>query len=265
MIQPLIISLLFISCQGNSRQIDNSQVVGYQKKTETVQSDSLLAGIQAKITNAFVLGMVSQKNDELNRVSKGLEQLYTTKNLPLILYWRSYLQFFSSIYYLEKGDKAAAEKEVEKGIDWIISIKKKNSEDYALLSMMKGFGIQFKPMKAMFTGPDAQKNAKTAIAMDSTNLRAYYVYATNDFYTPEMFGGGKETEKYLLKALSLPVQRFKNDYLPSWGKEDAYELLIRYYIRKEEWSLAKKNFQEGIEEFPDSYTINKIAPKLVGK
>jgi uncharacterized protein HemY len=96
-------------------------------------------------------------------------------------------------------------------------------------------------------------------------LRAYYVYANNDFRTPEKYGGGKEAETYLLKAVSLPAQMMRNEYLPSWGKEESYEVLIKLYIRQEKWDLAKKYFQEGIKEFPDSYTINQLASKLVGK
>jgi len=98
--------------------------------------------------------------------------------------------------------------------------------------------------------------------LDSTNVRAYFVYGSNDFYTPEQYGGGKEAEKYLLKAISMPTQKEKNNILPSWGKEEAYEILIRLYIKKENWDLAEKYFHEGIEEFPDSYSINQLKPKL---
>ena len=265
MIRLLFISLLFISCKGNTTQIDKSQIVSYQTQVKTIQSDSLLSGIQSKITTAFVLGIMSKKNDELNNLGKELEHLYNEKNQNLIQYWRSYLKFYSSIYYLNKGDKEIAEKEVDKGIEWLKEIKKKNSEDYALLSMLQGFSTQFKGMRAMFIGPEANKNAKKAIAIDSTNLRAYYVYASNDFYTPEKYGGGKEVEKYLLKAISLPVQKIKNDYLPSWGKEESYEMLIKFHIEKGKWDLARKYFQEGIKEYPDSYNINQLASKLVGK
>ena len=101
--------------------------------------------------------------------------------------------------------------------------------------------------------------------MDSTNLRGYYVFASNDFYTPEKYGGGQDAEKYLIKAISLPDQKIKNDYLPSWGKEESYEMLIKLYIKKEKWVLAKKYFQEGNKEYPESYTINQLASKLVGK
>lgn len=144
-------------------------------------------------------------------------------------------------------------------------MKSKNSEDYALLAMLQGFGIQFKGMKAMFISSNIKKNVKQAIALDSTNPRAYYVYSSNDFYTPEKYGGGKEAEKYLLKVISLPSQKIKNEYLPSWGKEESFEMLVKLYIKKEKWDLAKKYFQMGIQEFPESYTINQLAPKLVGK
>jgi len=265
MIRLLLISLLFVSCKGNTTQTAKNNAISYQVQYEQVKSDSLLVGIQDKIYNAFVQSLMSQDNKHLNQISKELENLYQTRKQILVLYWRAYLQFYSSIYYLKKGNKKTAEKEIDKGIEWLEEMKHKNSEDYALLAMLQGFGIQFKGMKAMFISGDIKKNAQTAIALDSTNLRAYYVYASNDFHTPEKYGGGKECEKYLLKAISLPSQKIKNEYLPSWGKEESYEMLIKYYIRKKKWDLAKQYFQKGMKEFPESYVINQLASKLVGK
>lgn len=265
MIRLLIISLLFVSCKGSTTQIAKSEAINYFSQIEQVKSDTLLVNIQGKIYDVFVQSLMSKDNKALLELSNSLVELNKSKKQNLILYWRSYLQFYSSIYYLKKGDKKTAEKEIDKGIDWLDDMKNKNSEDYALLAMLQGFGIQFKGMKAMFISGEIKKNAKTAIALDSTNLRAYYVYASNDFHTPEKYGGGKEAEKYLLKAISLPAQKIKNDYLPSWGKEESYEMLIKLYIKREKWDLAKKYFQEGIKEFPDSYTINQLASKLIAK
>lgn len=261
----LFITLFIISCNGNTTQPVSATPVSYQEQLVQVKSDTLLVEIQSKIYNAFVQSLMSKDNQSLTKLSSELEQLNKEKRQNLILYWRSYLQFYSSIYYLKKSDNETAEKEVDKGIDWLKEMKSKNSEDYALLARLQGFGIQFKGMKAMFISGDIKKNAKQAIAIDSTNLRAYYVYASNDFHTPEIFGGGKEVEKYLLKAISLPVQKIKNEYLPSWGKEESYEMLIKLYIKREKWELAKKYFQEGIKEYPESYTINQLASELVGK
>ena len=265
MIRLLFISLLFVSCKGSTTQTANIEVVSYQAQVEQVKTDSLLVDIQSKIYGAFAQSLMLKDNNPLLKISNELEVLNKEKEQNLILYWRSYLQFYSSIYYLKNGDNKAAEKEIDKGIGWLKRVNKKNSEDYALLALLQSFGIQFKGMKAMFISGDIKKNAQQAIAIDSTNPRAYYVYASNDFYTPEKYGGGKEAEKYLLKAISLPIQKIQNEYLPSWGKEEAYEMLIKLYIKKEKWDLAKKHFQKGIKEFPESYTINQLATKLVGK
>ncbi len=266
MIRLLFISLLFVSCKGNTTGFDKSQIVSYQVQAQSIQQDSSLVGIQEKIYNAFVQSFIVKNNNDLNFLHDKLENLYTNEKHNIILYWKSYLQFYSSFYYLKKGDKEIAEKEVSKGIDWLENMKNKNSEDYALLAMLQGFSLSFeKGMKTPLISGDAKKNAKQAIIIDSTNLRAYYVYASNDYHTPTKYGGGKEAEEYLLKAISLPAQKVKNEYLPSWGKEQAYEMLIKLYIKKEKWESAKKYYQEGIKEFPESYTINQLASKLVGK
>ncbi len=261
MIRLLLISLLLVSCQGNTTQT----AISYQTQLAQLQPDTLLAGIQDKIYQAFVQSLLTKDNSSLTELGAGLTKLHENQPHNLIQYWRAYLQYYLSIYYLQKGDKKTAEKEIDKGIKWLDEMKSKNSEDYALQSQMLGYSIQFKPLKAMFLGPEAQEYATLAITLDSANLRAYYVYASNDFYTPEVFGGGQEAEKYLLKALSLPAQKIKNEYLPSWGKEEAYELLIKLYIKQEKWGLAKKYFQQGLVEFPESYPINRLAPKLIGK
>ena len=265
MIRLLMISLLFVSCKGNTTQIAKAEAINYSVQIEQIKSDTILVGIQGKIYDAFVQSLLSKDNKALSELSNNLDELNKSKKQNLILYWQSYIQFYSSIYYLKKGDKEIAEQEIDKGINWLNEMKNKNSEDYALLAMLQGFGIQFKGMKAMFVSGDIKKNLKKAIAIDTTNLRAYYVYASNDFHTPKKYGGGKETEEYLLKAISLPIQKVKNDYLPSWGKEEAFEMLIKFYIKNEKWDLAKKYYKKGIAAFPKSYTISQLATKLVGK
>lgn len=260
-----MILLFFVSCKGNTTQIAKAEAINYSVQIGQIKSDTILVGIQGKIYDAFAQSLMSKDNKVLSELSNSLVELNKSKKQNLVLYWRSYLQFYSSIYYLKKGDKETSEKEIDKGIDWLNEMKNKNSEDYALLAMLQGFGIQFKGMKAMFVSSDIKKNLKKAIAIDTTNLRAYYVYANNDFHTPQKYGGGKETEEYLLKAISLPVQKVKNHYLPSWGKQEAFEMLIKFYIKNENWVLAKKYYQEGIKKFPESYTISQLATKLVGK
>lgn len=244
---------------------NKTDIVNCLTQPEKVQSDSLLINIQDKIYSAFIKCRTSQTNDALDQLNIQLKNLYKEKNQNLILYWQSYLKFYSSINFLIKGDNKSAENEINKGIELMEPVEKKYSEDYALLAMLQSFSIQFNPMNAMYISQDVAKNINSALSLDSTNLRAWYVTASSDFYTPEQYGGGKKAEKYLLKAISLPAQKIKNDYLPSWGKEESYELLITLYIKKENWDMAKKYYNEGIAIFPKSYIIKQLAPKLEGK
>lgn len=229
--------------------------------------DSLdLKNIQSKIYDIFVASLMTKKDDEFISLRKQLVQLESERKNPLIKYWQSYLQYYYSIYKIRNGTKEESEEELNVGIKILESIKNKNSEDYALLGMLQSFSIQFKEgMLAGIASGSVKENVKKALKLDDQNIRAYYVAGSNDFYTPESFGGGKKAEGYFLKAVALPEQKMPNEYLPSWGKDSSYEMLIKFYIKKENWENAKKYYQEAVKSYPDSYVINSLAPKLVGK
>lgn len=264
MFRLVIISLIFVSCQGNATQLGS--FTDYNEEFKSLKADSLLNGIQNKILEAFVQSLIIKNESKLNFLDTGLEELYNKRKKNLVLYWSSYLQFYKSIYYLSIEDKKNAEKEVDKAIDQMIEMDGKNAEDYALLAMLQGFSFQFSAgFKAPFIAKKVSNNIELAFELDSINIRVYYVSANNDFYTPEKYGGGKLVEKHALKAISLPDQKIENDYLPSWGKEQAYETLIKFYIKKEKWDLAVKYFKESKEIYPQSYIINQLASDLVGR
>lgn len=258
--QIIIISLFIASFSGNAAVKNNLLHID-----KTVASDTLLVNIQTKIMDAFVVAVKTKKTTEILILREKLKNLYQEKEQNLLLYWQSYLQYFLSLSYLILQDKKLAEKAIDKGIEILENMENKNSEEYALLANSQNFSIQFKRMKAMFISQDVKENANKSIALDNTNLRAYYVLGSNDFHTPKIFGGGKKAEAYFKKAISLPSQKKKNPYLLSWGKDDAYLYLIRFYIREKQWENAKKYFKEGTTLFPNKGTITKLASQLEGK
>lgn len=265
MMRLLIILLLFVSYTGNTNELVNNADMDYKTQVEQVDSDTLLMGIESKIYGAFVQSLMQQNHEPLLKLSNGLEELSTPEEQGIIIYWRSYLQFYSSIYFLKKGERETAANEIDKGIDWLNEIENKNSEAYALLAMLQGFSIQFKWAEVRHISDNIKENTKQALALDSTNLRAHYVFANNIFYSPEKSSRGKEVEMHLLKAISLPAQKVQNSRLPSWGKEESFEMIIKLYLGEENWGLAKQYYQKAIKEFPESYTINQLAAKLEGK
>lgn len=267
-----IFSLFLTSCTNSTKQTDETETtkvveITDSSKTEeaSVPVDTLLSGIQEKVNRAFVQSLLAQKKDPLTNLENQLDELFKTRKQNLVVYWQAYLKYYVAIFFLQAKDKKSSEDEAAKAISLLKGVGEKNTEDYALLALMQSFSIQFKSRDALAISTELNENLKNAFALDSDNIRACYVFASNDFYTPAKYGGGKQTEKYLLKAVSLPAQKIKNKYFPSWGKEESYELLIRNYIKQGNFASAKKYYQEGIKAFPDSYIINQLAPKLVGK
>ena len=229
--------------------------------------DSLrLDDIQTKINNAFIQAIMTRKDEGLATLKRDLQTLDNSHHNPLVKYWQGYLQYYCAIYHIQADNKSASEQEVKSGIDILNNINNKNSEDLAMLALLQSFSIQFKSgIEAGSVSSKVKSNVKKAIKLDDQNLRAYYVAGSNDFYTPEQYGGGKEVENYLLKAVSLPDQQIKSIYLPSWGKDLAYEMLIKWYIKKEDWANAKKYFQIANGLYPQNYPISQLAIKLVNK
>lgn len=230
------------------------------------KDDSILHGIETRIDQAFVRSMMNEDPTQLTDLLTELKRYQSDHQRPLAAYWMSYLQYYQAIYHLQMGEKKQAERATTAALDRMESLDAPNSEDYALMAMIKGFSIQFASgIKAPFIGSRAEKYGEQALAIDSTNLRAYFVLASNDYYTPEKFGGRQQAEGYLKSALELPAQSVPNPYLPAWGREEAHEMLIKLYLAQERYDEAKAQFQEAHEEFPDSYLINQLASKLVGK
>ena len=236
-------------------------------KANTVQrtnSDSLLYNIQEKVYEAF---MASFQDNGITRLIETENQLkaFPVQN-QITAYWIAYTKYYKAIYYLKFNDRKQSQKELESAIDLLEKVKNKNSEIYALLAFIQSFSTQFSGgMVAATLSAKVKKNAEQATALDSTNLRAWYVLALNDYYTPLAFGGSKKCEKYLLKAISLNEQSIANHFMPSWGKSDAYHLLIGYYIDKEDYSKAKDYLNLALSLYPDNYMINQYVEMLKDK
>ncbi len=227
-----------------------------------IQTDTILSNLQNKIQWAINKDIKAGEIQELEKINQNLASLHKQHPQKIIRYWQAYAQFYTAIAYTELKNKSEAEKANDIGIQFLKELEHKNSEDYALLALMQGFSIPFKGMRVVFISSAAKENAQLAIRLDTTNLRAYYVAANNDFYTPKAYGGGLLVEKYLIKAISLPDQRIKNPYMPSWGREESYQLLIRYYLKNNQPAKAKIYYQKAISLFPQSDRIKRLEEEI---
>jgi hypothetical protein len=101
------------------------------------------------------------------------------------------------------------------------SLSPNNSEIYALMAQVASARISVNPMsRGQKYGTLSAELRDKAKELDKTNPRPYYLEGTAYFYTPAMFGGGKDKAKPMfLKAQEL-FGTFKpaSSIAPRWGK-----------------------------------------------
>ncbi|RPH32966.1 MAG: tetratricopeptide repeat protein [Bacteroidales bacterium] len=265
----LVITLFVVSsCFANTKNSNKANLGAKQFKATSLlgdqQTDTLLNRIEQKVAMAFAKGTIGKTDNDLVALEESLLALNMKKGNSIIVYWYSYACYYHSILSMINKDLKKSENVLDEGLDMLDEVDPKTSEHYALLALMKSLSMRFAAgIRAPFISASVKSNAEKALELDSLNLRAYYVLGSNDFYTPEQYGGGKKAEGYFKKSIKMNNQSVKNQYLPSWGKNLAYELLIRLYIKREQFADAKKCFQEAIALYPNDYQINQLASKLV--
>ena len=225
------------------------------------QKDSIRS-IQMEIDHLFSKSLELSSLKPLEQYSKGLAANKEGYAENSIRYWQAYTAYQKAVYSLIQENLSASEESCDFGIDLLNRNDNKNSEDYALLANIEAFSIQFKGAKVLVIAPRLRKHARKAIALDSLNLRAYYVLGSNDYYTPKQYGGGKKTEFYLKKALSIPPKRSPNSLSPNWGREGSYALLAQFYLKENFPIKAQDIINEGLLVFPESYQLKNLLKKL---
>lgn len=252
-----IIALSFILFALTSMYAVDMNCCGTSKKT----SGDVLIGIQGRIESAmnrcFMLNSVSP----LDSLSGSLDGLDKRNNL--VQYWKAYVDYYKSVFYMKLGNRVESEKVIKEASAALNNSTDKTSEDYALLALIQSFSIQFASgMEAGKISSEIRRNAEKAVELDSANARGWYVLGSNDYYTPASFGGGSKVEYYLKKAISAVSKNEDASCHPTWGREYAYGLLIRYYIQNGKTEEAKACLSEAEEEYPDSYFLSGYKKKL---
>lgn len=224
----------------------------------------VLLNAEQQVMAAFVQAKMKQSPDEIQALGKQFLDTYKAKKNKLAAYWYAYNCYYECIYHMGMEDNVAAKKTLKAGITMLSGLSDKNSEDYALLASMQSLSIPlYASYQAIFISAKVKKNGEKALAMDPSNLRALLVLGSSDYYTPTQYGGGKKVEDYLIKAIKLSAQKVENPYLPAWGKNTAYELLIRYYLREDRKEEAKAMFKAAKKVFPEDYQISSLAEQLI--
>ena len=265
----LVFSIFLMnSIKGNIRYSEKEIIAIKESHSGSLksidQNDTVLINIQEKVLDAFVNGKISRSDKGLVDLEQALLNLDKNNKNGIIIYWYSYTCYYHSILLMIEKENKSSEKILDEGIMQLENVSNLNSEHLALLALMESLSIQYASgieIPSIFKR--VKQNAEKALQLDSLNLRAYFVLGSNDFYAPEQYGGGKKATSYFTKAIKLNDQPVVNPYLPSWGKNSAYEMLIRLYINHKQFAEAKKYYQEAITLYPDDYMIIKLSKELL--
>lgn len=210
--------------------------------------------MQSTIQGAYEEAIKSNSIKKFTSIEKWL--LSQKKQEHISQYWMAYERLYKACFYLAINNKEKGETTVNEGCKILEDIEKKNSEDYALLAQLQSYSIKF--LRGMEAGVMSNKSAFSArksVELDAENLRGWYVLGVIDYFTPKEFGGQTKCEKYLQKSISLKEQVIPNAVMPSWGKSDAYSLLIKYYIQSNNRPKATATYNKAISQYPHEYTI----------
>lgn len=147
-------------------------------------------------------------------------------------------QYYAAYGNLMSGIRGKQDEETKDGIystalsyiDKANTLSPNNSEVYTLKAYIIFMQMAVYPTKrAMNMIPESNRLLEKAIELNMENPRSYLLKGQNTFYTPEMFGGGKEDAKAILLIAKDKFGNFKATALaPNWGKTRVEELLKEY-------------------------------------
>lgn len=178
-------------------------------------------------------------------------------------YWLSFCLLHKAFYHTVTKQNKEALVCLNEGERVIEVQSTKNAEEYALLAYLQGVSIRFATgMEAGIIARKSTNNAQQATQIDPKNTRAWYVLGMLDYYTPKQFGGQQKCEALLEKALAQPTSKTNNPYEPTWGRKEAYNLLLEYLVTTGNKEKAKTIYQKAKTEFPNAPELKKYENQL---
>lgn len=207
-----------------------------------------------------------------SKLQNGLSQFQRLLTLGqkewLLQFYVGYAEYRLSLLYLSQNNKDKSETYLEDAIEHFKLSQAKNDtfpESYAMMASCFGNMIGLKPWKSVLLGPRSNAALDKASDLGPENPRVWMTKGVNSFYTPKMFGGGKEkAEDELRKAIEF----FKTDSIPepiypNWGLDEAWAWLGQILQGNNKLDEARACYEKGLEVNPENGWIRyQLLPKL---
>jgi tetratricopeptide (TPR) repeat protein len=125
--------------------------------------------------------------------------------------------------------------------------------------------IGISPIKGITLGPRSGAAIDKAMKLGPDNPRIWFQKGLASFYTPKMFGGGKDKA---LEELTHAIELYQKEAPPSpiypqWGYDEAYAWVGQIYQEQGRFEEAKKAYEAGLQINPASGLIRyNLLPNL---
>jgi tetratricopeptide (TPR) repeat protein len=224
-----------------------------------VDSDDVLEGIEARITTALNNSFMKWDISYLENIRAEIAGVETPEHQRLVTYWTAYTDFNIAIFKLKGRQAEAATGILKDAIVSLNALDEMDDEELSLLAHLQDFYVQFVPEdQRKELSASAAANVDLALEKADDNMRANYVRGRISFYDKE----DQSVEKSLQKAIELPANKTGSTYLPSWGKAEAYELLVQFYLKESRNDEAGQVLNTALELFPDNYQLSVLVNKV---
>lgn len=219
--------------------------------TAQIDDQDPLLDIQARIDSSISRIYQDSNIADASELRQSLELLAEENPSFITAYWAGYINYRLGIVMMQLNREGQAQKLTERAIAILERQEYQNVEYFALLSLVRGLELSYSSTVSAAIGSRKVRSlAEKAMELDNENPRAKLAMATYDYYTPRMFGGGRQVEP-LLSSVLINEEVAANPYLPTWGRWDAYRMLIRHYHRNKNYDKALAQISNAIIEYPD--------------
>lgn len=244
---------LLLIC-GRAQAQNNTPKKGEEAYSSTVQKGTQeKKNFQYEVDEVVGQGIIKRQVSGLDALQRRIEG-DSRMNAHQKRYWKTYLQYYKTAIYQRLKDNKHAARAIDRGIS-LLADQARSSEDYALLASCKMLSLSYANMTSVASiSREVRTLAKKALELNPNNLRAYYVLAAHNLYTPKMFGGMTKVEAYAVKGLHCPTSLNPEDYYtPRWGKRVLYKVLIQFYKREKKEGQRLKYQKLAKEAFPNEF------------
>lgn len=148
---------------------------------------------------------------------------------PLLLHYAGYAAYREAM--LRMDDDSASEALLATAITQFARSAERRplAETQALLGASHGALAGRGMLAGMRHGPKASRAQEEAVRLGAANPRVLLLAATGAWFTPSMWGGGKDKARALLaRAIAAFAQDAPAAPLPAWGHAEAYAWLGQF-------------------------------------